>query len=211
MALGSSPRLLLLEPNVYLRPLFTQVLRERFSVVEVASWELASHRDRVMTQTVLAAASSNRVLRENTVRSLARKDAGKPVFGYSPELATRILNISAGDVRREERVRLFDAIEHAVRGEELELPLVSGLTLFRYRPTAPGRRRTDLTPREQSVARMLAAGLTVGDISRRLALSPRTVEDHRANIMNKLSLRGRKDLASYVASAPWNDDEPNSG
>lgn len=211
MALVSGLRVLLIEGNGYLRPLLGQVLRERFLVVEASSWELAPHRARFLSQAVLAAAPTNRVLREEAVRRLARKSAGMPVFGYSAELATRILNISAGDVRREERIRVFDAIERAVLEAELETPLVSGLTYLRYRPTAPGRRRAELTPRQQSVARLIAAGLSMAEISRRLALSIRTIEDHRAQIMNRLRLRTRDDLVSYLASAPWNDEEPGDG
>ncbi|MDX8394507.1 MAG: response regulator transcription factor [Mariprofundales bacterium] len=52
-----------------------------------------------------------------------------------------------------------------------------------------------LTPREFEVFSMLADGHAVKDIYPILHLSPKTVETHRANIMNKLSVRNVAELA----------------
>ena len=43
-----------------------------------------------------------------------------------------------------------------------------------------------LTPREQEVMRHLAEGLSTRKVAEKLFISPKTVENHRANIMNKL-------------------------
>jgi len=45
-----------------------------------------------------------------------------------------------------------------------------------------------LSPREQEVMRLLAEGLSRKKIAERLFISPKTVENHRTNIMNKLGL-----------------------
>ncbi|GGV47125.1 helix-turn-helix transcriptional regulator [Kitasatospora herbaricolor] len=47
---------------------------------------------------------------------------------------------------------------------------------------------TDLSPREQEVAQLLAGGSTNQQIARSLALSPRTVEHHVASVLKKLSV-----------------------
>jgi two-component system response regulator NreC len=55
-----------------------------------------------------------------------------------------------------------------------------------------------LSDREREVLRLLAHGYTNQEISRQLYLSVRTVETHRAHIMQKLRLRSRAELVSYA-------------
>ena len=56
-----------------------------------------------------------------------------------------------------------------------------------------------LTPREQQVMRLLADGLSAKDIAKELFISPKTVENHRTNIMNKLDLHSTMELVRYAA------------
>ena len=56
-----------------------------------------------------------------------------------------------------------------------------------------------LTAREQEVLRLLAEGLSSRKIAEKLFISPKTVENHRANIMNKLDLHSTIDLVRYAA------------
>lgn len=58
-----------------------------------------------------------------------------------------------------------------------------------------------LTSREVEVARFAADGTSNQDIASSLAISPRTVERHVTNVLNKLGLRNRTELASVVHSA----------
>jgi DNA-binding NarL/FixJ family response regulator len=55
-----------------------------------------------------------------------------------------------------------------------------------------------LTPREQEILRLLAEGQTAKEIANRLSISPKTVENHRVNIMRKLELRRPIDLIRYA-------------
>jgi len=83
------------------------------------------------------------------------------------------------------------------RAGELFWCRVSGHALDPGRPHAAGiwafedlsahrPLRLELTPREREVAALLIAGLTSKLIGRRLAISPRTVDVHRARLMRKL-------------------------
>ena len=56
-----------------------------------------------------------------------------------------------------------------------------------------------LTPREQQIVRLLAEGLSTKDVAEKLYISPKTVENHRSNIMNKLDLHSTMDLVRYAA------------
>jgi DNA-binding NarL/FixJ family response regulator len=56
-----------------------------------------------------------------------------------------------------------------------------------------------LTPREQEVMRLLAEGLSSKEVAEKLFISPKTVENHRANIMNKLDLHNTIELIRYAA------------
>ena len=56
-----------------------------------------------------------------------------------------------------------------------------------------------LTAREQEILRVLAEGLSTKEIAEKLCISPKTVDNHRANIMNKLDLHSTIDLVRYAA------------
>jgi DNA-binding NarL/FixJ family response regulator len=56
-----------------------------------------------------------------------------------------------------------------------------------------------LTPREQEVMRMLAEGLTSKEVAQQLYISPKTVENHRTNLMKKLGLKSSVELVRYAA------------
>jgi len=56
-----------------------------------------------------------------------------------------------------------------------------------------------LTPREQEVMRFLAEGLSSKAVAEKLFISPKTVENHRANIMSKLGLHSTIELVRYAA------------
>ena len=56
-----------------------------------------------------------------------------------------------------------------------------------------------LTPREQEVMRFLAEGLSSKAVAEKLFISPKTVENPRANSMNKLGLHSTIELVRYAA------------
>lgn len=56
------------------------------------------------------------------------------------------------------------------------------------------------TPREQDVMRLLARGLPNKGIAERLGISPRTVEIHRAHVMEKMNAKSLPALVRMVTS-----------
>jgi DNA-binding CsgD family transcriptional regulator len=55
-----------------------------------------------------------------------------------------------------------------------------------------------LTPRERQVLAQISAGASNKEAGRRLAISPRTIEVHRARIMDKLGARNAAELVGIV-------------
>jgi DNA-binding NarL/FixJ family response regulator len=55
-----------------------------------------------------------------------------------------------------------------------------------------------LTPRESEIVKLIAEGNTSKEIGELLVISEKTVERHRANILEKLGMRDRVDLTRYA-------------
>jgi predicted ATPase/DNA-binding CsgD family transcriptional regulator len=68
-----------------------------------------------------------------------------------------------------------------------------------------------LAQREAQVARLVADGLTNKQIGARLFISERTVENHIRNIMNKLGLNSRAQIANWIATSNYFDLKKSSG
>lgn len=64
---------------------------------------------------------------------------------------------------------------------------------------------TRLTEREEEVLSLVAAGYTNKEVADRLALSVKTVESHRANIMRKLNITKRAELVQYAVKHGYFD------
>jgi DNA-binding NarL/FixJ family response regulator len=59
-------------------------------------------------------------------------------------------------------------------------------------------REDPLTAREQEVVKLVAEGYTNKRIAQALVISEKTVERHRANILEKLGMRDRVQLTRYA-------------
>jgi DNA-binding NarL/FixJ family response regulator len=55
-----------------------------------------------------------------------------------------------------------------------------------------------LTPREQEVMVLLAEGRSVREIAEKLFISPKTVENHKSNIMGKLDIHSTHEMIRYA-------------
>jgi DNA-binding NarL/FixJ family response regulator len=58
--------------------------------------------------------------------------------------------------------------------------------------------RGALTPREEEIVKLIAEGYTSRQIAGLLVIAPKTVESHRANIMQKLAMRDRVEITRYA-------------
>lgn len=94
---------------------------------------------------------------------------------------------------------LVDACRAALRGEPFRVPDEVGEHVRAHLERGGDAPAPDpLSPREQEVVRLIAEGLSGREIAEALAISPRTVERHRANVLAKLGLQDRVDLTRYA-------------
>jgi len=89
--------------------------------------------------------------------------------------------------------RLEEAIEAYARRQAQNVPASIATVHF------PGRE--PLTRREREVLAQFTVGASNKEAGRTLGISPRTIEDHRANIMKKLGARNAADLVRIVMTA----------
>jgi two-component system response regulator NreC len=96
---------------------------------------------------------------------------------------------------------LVAAVRASHQGEAFLYPTVAKLVVqdFLQRATAQDRATLDgLTEREREVLTLIAEGLTNQEIAGRLYISIKTVQTHRAHIMEKLNLHDRTELVRYA-------------
>ncbi len=95
---------------------------------------------------------------------------------------------------------LIEAIQTACRGETYLSPAISRQLVDEYgrRAEAMADRYERLTSREREVLQMIAEGRTNREIAGLLHITVKTVEAHRAHLMDKLGLRSIAELTRYA-------------
>jgi two-component system, NarL family, response regulator NreC len=114
----------------------------------------------------------------------------------NPAFAQRALAAGAlGFVSKDRaEVDLPEAVRAAAREEEYLSPSVAARLAALHRSLTSD----ELTVREVEVLRLIALGYTTVEIARKLHVSPRTIETHRAHIHSKLGMRTRAELVRYA-------------
>jgi DNA-binding NarL/FixJ family response regulator len=141
-------------------------------------------------------------------------DATRRLSETAPNTRVLILTVYEDDGVLEEAIRvgaagyilkraleseLVSAIRAVARGDMYVHPgMVRGL--LSRTALVPGEEPAAdaLTPRELEVLELIAHGHTNRQIAKILSISERTVESHRANLMDKLDLHSRVELVRYA-------------
>src|SRR5665213_1565923 len=163
---------------------------------EAATRLLDAHRPHVLVLDLRADGPSG----IDTVRSLSGRVPDTKIIVLSaedsPEFAQRALSAGAAgfvakDLADEE---LAPAVRAAAGGEEYVSPRIASRLDVLHRALTDNK----LTGREVEVLRLIALGYTSAEVARKLHLSPRTIETHRAHIHSKLGLANRAELVHYA-------------
>jgi DNA-binding NarL/FixJ family response regulator len=116
---------------------------------------------------------------------------------------TQIVRVGATAcvLKRSAGTELVTAVKAAARGESYFSPSIATMMLEDYRTRLTGDTLEEadvLTEREREVLQLVAEGKTNQEIADLLTLSIKTVQTHRAHIMEKLDAHDRTDLVKYA-------------
>ncbi|HEY3793973.1 MAG TPA: response regulator [Bradyrhizobium sp.] len=135
------------------------------------------------------------------LRELRGEDYPAPIFMISGQgdISMAVSAIKNG---------ALDFIEKPFRGSEIVARLDEAIDAYARRQGHASKAaslhfpgREPLTRREREVLEQFASGSSNKEAGRQLGISPRTIEDHRANIMKKLGARNAADLIRIVLTA----------
>ena len=156
------------------------------------------------------------VILDVTMPRLTGIQAARRIAQLKPELPTLILSMHDNEHYFFEALRagasgyvlksvadrdLVEACRATMRGEPfIYAGAVRALVRDYLARVAEGIDRPEdpLTPRESEIVKLIAEGNTTREIAQLLVISEKTVERHRANILEKLGMRDRVDLTRYA-------------
>ena len=161
------------------------------------------------------------VLMDITMSGLNGLDATERITREHPGIRVIVLSMHANEeyVRRAllvgaagyvlkdaEKAELELALKSVARGGTYLSPSVSrpGSADYSSRAVTPGSGRNSLdrlTTRQREILQLVAEGHSTKDIARRLALSIKTVETHRAQLMARLDIHDIAGLVRYAIRA----------
>jgi DNA-binding NarL/FixJ family response regulator len=112
-------------------------------------------------------------------------------------------------LKRASAQELIDAIRTVRAGGTYLDPAVAGKVVsgfVEHKEVRGARGGHELSERELEVLRKVARGFTNKEISAELGISVKTVETHKANLMEKLGLRSRAEIVRYALQRGWLGD-----
>ena len=114
-----------------------------------------------------------------------------------PALKAGAISYILKDMKME---KLVDALHRAIQGEVTLHPRVAVRVLQNIRGENPESEPlfTELTERELDVLKLIASGLSNSQIAEKLVISENTVKGHVSNILSKLHMADRTQVAVYA-------------
>ena len=140
-------------------------------------------------------------------------DAARRLSAECPEVRILILSMhtdpgyvreamqagTAGYVLKDAGVEELElAIRAALRGERYLDPRVSKQVIEGYVRGLEAPEGPELTPRQREILQLIAEGRSTREIAQRLHVSVKTVETHRAQLMDRLGIRDVAGLTRYA-------------
>jgi DNA-binding NarL/FixJ family response regulator len=205
-------RIIVVEDNRLLREGITVMLKEQSDMTVVASLsngDALMRRPRLNTDVILL----DLVLRSQSslqlIESIRLKNPGAKIIvmdlaPFQPALVEYVRAGVSGFVLKDATLLEFlHAIREVARGTKVLPPMLTSslLSQIAEHATLSGKgdpfRSVRMTSREREVVELIAEGLSNKQIAGRLHLAVDTVKSHVHNILEKLALHTRLEIATY--------------
>jgi NarL family two-component system response regulator LiaR len=137
--------------------------------------------------------------RRITESSASTKVIALTSFATDDKVFPAIRAGAAGYLLKEaDPAEVAEAIAKVHRGEPILHPSVAERLMREVAAGQPRAHRTDLTARELSVLRLIAAGRSNREIARELGVAEKTIKTHVSNVLAKLGVADRTQAALYA-------------
>lgn len=205
--MANLPRLVLADDHVLLLEAFERLLEDEFTIVATAP----DGPSLVARSLELQPAA---IVTDVTMPRLSGLDAARQILAAHPEIRIVFLTVHEDASIAAEAFRIGGAgyLLKRSAGSELKTALSSALSGKRYLtslvaggdatrlldgdgPTDPVAR---LSPREREVLLLLAQGLPMKEVGRRLGITARTVAFHKYRLMDTLGAKTNADLVQIA-------------
>lgn len=104
-------------------------------------------------------------------------------------------------IKDTEKADLLQGIKAIMKGQRVFSKPISDLmaeSFLENERSSGSRTGAELTEREREILTLVVEGMTSKQIAKKLYISPRTVDTHRANLMEKLELNNIAELVRYA-------------
>jgi DNA-binding NarL/FixJ family response regulator len=142
-----------------------------------------------------------------TAKSIRKRDNDIKILILSMHIDKQILNdvleadINGYLLKNSEKADILHGIRAVMKGQQIFSDPISNLIKKSFLDNNHNRRNSnqlEITTREQEILQLIVDGLTSKEIAKKLYISPRTVDTHRANLMEKLELKNIAALVRYA-------------
>jgi len=204
----TKPRVLLADDHTLVLEGFRKLLEEEFELVGTVE----DGRALLTTAPIL---QPDVVLLDIAMPSLNGIEAARQLKKMMPEVKIIFVTMHADSayvtegfragasgylLKRSAAAELAQAIQAVLRGQHYVTPLITS-DLVRALVDSPPEHQTGpaaLTPRQREVLQLVAEGHSLKEIANTLKISVKTVEFHKAQIMEQLNLHTTAELTKYA-------------
>lgn len=208
MSLPQKPRVLLADDHRLLAEALKSLLADEFELVGVVEDGLALLEavDRLHPEVVVADISMPGLNGIDALLGLRQRGCDVPVVFLTQHrdvtFARRALEAGAAGyvLKHSAASELVSALRAALAGNTYITPQLAGelLEAVKAGPAADADPLATLPPRQRQVLQLVAEGRSAKEIAAALAISPRTVEFHKFQLMQTLGLHTNAELTHFA-------------
>ncbi|NGP88403.1 response regulator transcription factor [Fodinibius halophilus] len=142
-----------------------------------------------------------------TALNIRNLDADTKIIILSMHIDEQLLNdaleadINGYLLKNTDKADILNGIRAVMKGQQIFSDPISNLikkSFLNQTNSKDKHKELSITTREQEILQLIVDGFTSKEIAEKLYISPRTVDTHRANLMEKLELKNIAELVRYA-------------